>query len=181
MSNKTGAIAVAKRRANRGISSEPVELSTGVTARLIPVSISIITEAQAAVPDPAVPMWYNESKGVEEENPNHPAYEAALKAVEQERSLAAIDAVIMFGVELVDGMPEDNSWIKKLQLRAKLGLSKVDLSSFNLEDEIELEFLYKKYIAVTTADLKPLMDASGLTEAGMELEVAEATNSFPSN
>ena len=177
MTTKSGAVIVAKKLAARSGVNAPFALSTGVEARFTPVSISIITEAQSAIPDPPVPIWHNESKGTDEPNPNHPDYLKALERIDSERNLAAIDAMVMFGVELVNGVPEDGKWLKTLKLRQKMGLSNVDLSIFDLEDEIELEFLYKKYFAVAAADIAGLMKMSGVKEEDIE----EAMKSFPDN
>ena len=171
-------VGVAKRRSQ--ITNEvedELTLSTGYRARLLPVSISIINEAQAAIPDPPVPMWYNESKGVEEPNPDHPDYAAAIERTEQERNLAAIDAIIMFGVELVDGLPENDDWLKKMRLRSKMGLTKVDLSQYDLKDPIEIQYIFKKYIAVGTRDIVTLMKFAGVTEDS----ISEASRSFRSD
>jgi hypothetical protein len=171
-----GAVSTAKRRRAR-VESGPITLSTGIEARLLPVSISLINEAQAAIPDPEVPMWHNESKDTYEPNPNHPQYKRDLEQVEADRNVAAIDAMVMFGVELVDGMPEDDGWLKKLKLRQRVGLSTVDLGDFDLKDEIDLEYLYKKYVAVATPDVAKLMKASGVSEE----DIAEAARSFRDN
>ena len=173
---KPAAIAVAKRRSTRDI-NEVLTFSTGVEVKLVPVSISIITEAQAAIEDPKIPLWYNESKDIHEENPNHPDYIKALEKVDETRNLAAIDAMILFGVELIEGMPENDRWLKMLQLSTKRGLLKIDFDTFDLTDSLELEYLYKKYIAVGPPDIAVIMKASGVDEE----EIAEASRSFRDN
>lgn len=174
---KSTAVTTAKRRAARSTGNEPITLSTGVKARFIPVSVSVITEAQAAIPDPKVPMWFNEAKGKEEPNPAHPDYERALKATENERNLAAIDALIMFGIELLDGVPNDDRWVKTLKMRERLNLTTVKLSDYDLEDDFDREFLYKKYFAVSAVDVSSLMQFSGVSEE----DIAEAARSFQDN
>jgi hypothetical protein len=178
MTSKNVAVGTARKRARRQTSGVRV-LSTGVRARLVPVSISIINEAQAAIADPLVPMWHNESKGTDEPNPNHPDYLKALEVVDQERNLAAIDAMILFGVELEDGVPneEENNWLRKLRMSARLKLVQIDFDAWDLSDELELEFLYKKYIAVSAADLPDVMKASGVSEE----DISQAAESFRNN
>jgi len=171
-------VGVAKRREQMSKQvQDDVILSTGYAAKLVPVSISIINEAQAAIPDPPVPVWHNEAKGTDEPNPDHPDYAKALNKAEELRSLAAIDAIIMFGVELVDGVPEDDKWLRLLALRAKMGLTNVDLSIFDMDDPIERMYVFKKYIAVGAKDVVVLMQFAGVTEES----ISEASRSFRSD
>jgi hypothetical protein len=141
-------------------------LSTGVRAILTPVSASLIDEVTAKVKDPKVPMWINEDKGREEPNPGNPDYIAALADAERERGKAAMDALVMFGVDLVDGVPEDDSWLKKLQF-LKVVEDRDDLS------HMEREFAYKKFVAVSAADIGKITELSGISAE--DVEDAEAT------
>jgi len=174
-SKNTAAVRTAKRR--RGRKKQSGVLSTGIKARLLPVSISVINEAQAAVPNPEVPQWHNEAKDTWEDNPNHPDYIRALAQVETDRNVAAIDAMVLFGVELTDGMPEDDYWLRKLRLAIRRNLLQLDLSEYDLEDELDREFVFKKYVAVAAPDTRELMEASGINEE----DIAEASRSFPDN
>ena len=100
----------------------------------------------------------------------HPAYLAAMDRWETKRSLASMDAMAMFGVELLDEVPsdEESDWARKLKL---LGMD------FNLDDPVEREFFYKKYIALAGTDYMLLGSLSGLTEEA----IAEAASSFRGN
>jgi len=80
-----------------------------------------------------------------------------------------MDAMIMFGFELVDGVPEGDGWIKQLKLLS------IDVS--DSDDEVEREFLYKKFVVVTPEDLKLVTDISGLSAEA----IREAEASFPGN
>lgn len=149
-----------------------VTLSTGVRVRLHPVSGSLVEDLKAAIPDPPVPVVWIEAKEREEENPNDPRYLAAVEKTRQERGDAVLDALIMFGVELVDGLPEDDTWLKKLRLLEKV--RQLDLSGFNLKDDFDLEFLYKRYVAVAGADLQMLAPLQSVRPQ----EVARARKMF---
>jgi len=173
--NQTAAIKAAKKR--RGRRSSSGVLSTGINAKLLPVSITVINEAQAAVPNPEVPKWFNEAKDEWEDNPNHPDYERALKQLETDRNVAAIDAMVLFGVELTDGVPEDDKWLAKIRLAVRQNLLTVELGEYDLTDELDREFIYKKYVAVAAPDTRELMEASGISEE----DIAEASRSFPDN
>jgi len=142
----------AKRIARGQGDSEIVTLSTGVVVRLKPVSSSLVEEMKAAIKMPPVPVVWIEEKEREEENPNDPRYVEAVEEVQRRRAEAIFDALCIFGVELVDGLPEDAGWLKKLRFLEKQGT--LDLSDFDLEDEFDLEFIYKRYVAVAGTDLQ---------------------------
>jgi hypothetical protein len=142
-----------------------VTLSTGVRVRFVPVSAKTITEVTAKLKYPPVPKWFNERRGVEEENPNDPVYLQDRAQVDQERGNTAMDAMAMFGVELVDDVPEDNGWVKRLHL---IGIV------FNADDPIEREFYYKKHVAMGNDDWGLLASASGISEE----DIAQAEQSF---
>jgi len=154
---------------------EPITLSTGVKAYLNPVAVSLVEDIGNAVEPPPVPTVYNEAKGREEPNPNHPQYLQDVRRYNEERAMAMADAAIVFGLDLVDGAPDDDTWIKKLQFVAKR--SSLDLSAFDLDDPFDREFVYKKYVAVGSQDLVLVMKKAGL---GQE-DVDEALETFPSS
>lgn len=166
--NASPVVKVARRRAQAGNDAEQL-LSTGIRARLVPVAAALVEEAMAEVKDPPIPKWHNPDKDREEDNPSDPGYLDALAEARRQRGLAAIDTAIMFGVELLDGLPEDDSWIKKLKFLEKRG--RISLAGYDLEDQIDLEFVYKKFIAVGGADYGLLGGISGISAA----EVAQAS------
>jgi len=151
-------------REHRNASGDTV-LSTGVRAKLTPVSAALIDEVTSRIHNPVVPTWHNPDTGRDDPNPLHPDYIAALGEANRKRGMAALDAVIMFGVGLVESVP-DTGWEKKLK---RLGVE-VDVS-----DPDEREWSYKKYVAVGAADLNRLMALSGVSQ---EAE-ARAADSFP--
>ena len=78
----------------------------------------------------------------------------------------------MFGIELVDDIP-DNGWDKKLKYLERLG--HLDLTEFDFKDELDRDFLYKRYIAVGSDDLVKIARMGGLQPE--DLDAADA--SFP--
>jgi hypothetical protein len=91
--------------------------STGVKIRIKPVSSMIIQRAQEAVPLPpvflqAVPGPNGTVKFAD--NPNHPDYIERKREAESQRGIKAIEAMILYGVELVDGLPADDEWLEDL-------------------------------------------------------------------
>ena len=139
-------------------------LSTGVRVRLKPVSPSLLAEVVSRVVYPEIPTFHNEGKGRDEENPHHPAYLAALAQANQEQGVAMMDALSLFGLELLDEIPDDG-WDKRLHL---LGIK------FDLDDPVEREFYYKKHVAMTVEDFGLLKSLSGVTPEG----VSRAEKSF---
>jgi hypothetical protein len=180
--NASAVVALAKNQAKQAKQGAPIELSTGLGYAVFkPVSTVLITESLATVKDPPVPMWHNPDKDREEENPNHPDYIKALETAAIERSNRVIDAIVMFGVTLTDedgspvDLPEDASWLRKLQFLSKRG--GVDLEGFDLKDDFDLEFLYKRYVALGQAELGIMTRMSGISEE----DITRAEDTFPGN
>ena len=153
------AVETAKRQAREETSQEGTVLSTGVRVRLHSVSASLIDEVRSRIKDPDVPIFHDEEKGREMPNPADPVYLRQLGEAEDKRNKATTDAMVMFGVELLDGLPKDDKWIHQLKF---LGIE-VDSS-----DSLAMEFAYKKYKAVGTPDLPLLYSASAVTEQEVE-------------
>jgi len=162
----------AKQIASGQGEEQVVTLSTGVCVRLHPVSSSLVEEMKAAIPMPPVPVVYIEAKDREEENPNDPRYIDAVEDVTRKRGDAILDALLIFGVELMDGLPEDKVWLKKLRLLERR--NNLDLSDFDMDDDFDLEFLYKKYVAVAGTDLSVISGLHGFRP----MEVARARATF---
>lgn len=135
-----------------------VTLSTGVRARIIPVASPLIDEINSRIPDPNVPVQVID--GQEHANPLHPEYRQAMADASAKRTTAVLDAFVMFGVELIDGVPEDDEWIKKIKFMEKRGA--IDLSCYNMKDPMDREFVYKRYIAVSSKDTRKIGVASGV-------------------
>jgi len=161
--------------------SKPILLSTNHWAWLRPVSASIISEAQTSISSPPVPKWFNEDKDREEENPNDPAYQLALLNAEAERNNVGIESMIMFGVDLCDSegtlleAPPEGEWLGKLKYMERKKM--LDLSEYNLDDDFDVMFLYKKYIAVSAMDIPLISAASGVSEE----DISDALASFPAS
>lgn len=139
-------------------------LSTGYRVRLKAVPIGLLNEVQLRISDPPVPMWHNPDKDREEENPSDPEYVRVCEELELQRAIATLDATILFGVDLVDGVPPKEEWLPKLQFLHKLG--HIDLDPYNFDDPLECEFLFKKFIVVSRADVRKITSiSSGVQEA----------------
>lgn len=158
------------------IGQEVFELPGTVRFRITPVSIQLIQDVEATIEEPQPPMWANPEKdGREEPNPSDPEYLRARARATRQRNIAVMDAMVMMGVELVEGLPEDDSWLDKIkQLEKRKMLS---LESFDLDDPIDREFLYKRYVIANGEVIELISKAAGVSEEA----VREAEASFPGN
>ena len=150
-------------------------LSTGVRVHIHPVSARLLTECMARVKKPTVPTYFDEDRQRDFPNPSDPLYLAALEERDSEQTNVAMDALIMFGVVLVDGIPDDG-WEKKLQLLEKLG--HLDLGEYDMDEDLDRQFVYKKFVAVSAADMPLLQKASGVVD---EEDLEKAEESFQGN
>ena len=168
------AVTVAKEQRAKQADDGALTLSTGIKARLKSVSQSIIQDAVALCKEPRPPMWPNPDKdGREEPNPLDPEYLEAMDEHKRKIRAVTFDTFAMFGIELVDGLPADDGWLKRLRVMEKLG--HLDLGRFDLDDEIDREFLYKRYVAMGNEDYVLIGIVSGITQE----EVRQAADSFP--
>jgi hypothetical protein len=166
------AVRAARQREDRP-TERVVTLSTGYRAVLKPVSVALIDTVAGMTPRPKVPMWANPDKptqehleGRPEPNPADPQYLADLEAATRKRNQAINDALILFGVKLLDPLPPDAEWVPMLEM---LGIDVPD-------DPLARELCFKRYVAVAAPDLVPLASLSGM--GGEELK--EAVESFRS-
>lgn len=150
-------------------------LSTGVRAVLKPVPAYMVDAMLGEIKEPRPPKQFIESKGREEENPFDPDYLDAIEEANHRRGLITLKAMMMFGVDLVDGIPDLDEWLPRLQWMAKN--SNLDLSDYDLDDPLDLEFLYKSHIAVGNVDIMKITILSGMTNE----EVVEAMRGFQSS
>lgn len=166
----SAAVDVAKRkREEKKELGTIVTLSTGIRARIVPVAAHLIDEAMFEIKDPLVPKQ-DLGKGRDEPNPLDPEYKQALSDAEHARGIAASDTLILVGVQLIDEIPEDGTWLKHLKFLEKLGHFKV-LNKFDLEDELDREFVFKKYHAISTRDFTLIGNASGMSQEEIDLAV----------
>jgi len=162
----------AKEIAGQGDVDVIVTLTSGVRVQLKAVSSSLVEDVKASIPYPDVPRVWIEAKEREEENPNDPVYLAAVERINVQRGDAVLDALCLFGVDLVDGLPEDTTWLRRLKFLAKKG--RLNLDGFDFEDDFDLEYLYKRYVAVAGADMHTIAPLYGVRP----LEVAQARDTF---
>lgn len=148
----------------------------GVKIKVRPVSALLIQEITSRIKDPNPPMQPNPDKdGRMEENPFDPTYLDELKEATTQRALATSDTMVMFGLDLMNGLPKDETWLKKLRWLEKAG--RLDLSNIDFDDPFEKEFAFKKFIAATNPTIMEVTRASGVSQADIDI----ATESFQRN
>lgn len=160
---------VAKEQSSDNI----ITLHGGVRIKLIPVPASLIDAVTSKIKEPEIPRVTLDD-GRETLNPLDEQYVLDLAEVNRQRGLAGIDALALFGVELVDGLPPDEEWLSKLQYAEQMGLIDV-LGNYDLDDPIMKELVYKKYVGVTTDILAEVTKISGISPEEVDL----AEESFP--
>ena len=156
--------------------SDNYTLSTGVRAKLKPVAPRLLDDVSHRIKDPVAPMEHNEEYDRDEPNLFDPEYNKALKDAAYERGMAQLDVLLVCGVELLEGIPPVKTWLPQLKMLEKL-TKQAFLADFDLEDELDREYVYKKYIAVGNSDLLQLSKLAGLTPQ----EVEQAARAFPGN
>lgn len=153
-------------------SNNVITLSDGRRAKILPVTASLIDEVTSSIKDPPVPMFYIKDREETVPNPDDPNYIKECAEKSKERGGAAIDALMMFGVELLDGVPDDDAWLNKLKNLQRMG--RLNLAEYNLEDPVDREFLYKKFIIGDNRLIQKITEVSAITQADIE----EAERSF---
>jgi hypothetical protein len=133
----------------------------GYKIRTKAIPVAIITDVTNKIPDPEIPVWHNEEYNRDEQNPNDPAYIKAQEEVDRRRGEAMIDATVMFGIDIIGGVPPTEQWLPKLKFMERRG--QIDLSTYDLSDELEREFVFKRYIIANIALINYIQNMSSVT------------------
>jgi hypothetical protein len=149
------------------MTDEIVTLSSGVRAVIKPVPTYLVDQMQAAIKEPVVPTQYIEKLDRHEENPWDADYQREVAEANAARGRMAMEAMIMFGFELVDELPDPDTWLPKLKWLEKR--TTLDLSQWDLDDPIDLEFVFKALIAVSGVDLMKVTIKSGMRNEEIDL------------
>lgn len=153
-----------------------IELSTGVKLKVRPINPMVLDAAlrQNMPPVPKVPRVFIENKGREEENPDDPAYRAAVDEYEAERGRIVQDVAMGLGTEVItvpDGMEsvDGTRWAEDLW----------DVGVLVPDSGLKRYIAWVKFWACRTAQdtvdvISAVMQSVGTPEA----KVAEAADSF---
>lgn len=149
------------------------------------VSPALIDRVQAGIKEPKAPVQLMDT-GEELINYNDPEYQEALRAVEAQRNVAALNAIILFGLQLVDAdgtpidAPEDKRWernLKKMGINWREEMLKMRQVEEFEDEEDELDARNDAYMLLIAfsghaADLELIQTISGADAA--QQAVAEA-------
>jgi hypothetical protein len=172
---------MAKQAAVSGeiVNEEIFKLSTGVRVSFKPVSSMIIQRAHESVPMPnvfvqAVAGPNNTQRFVD--NPNHPVYLELKAAAENQRGMKAIEAMVLMGVNLVDGLPKSDEWLQDLDVVTDLSKYwTIDADGNRVMSDKVKKMLYVMNVAASTADDFTLISDNVIVR---EERVAEVVNTF---
>lgn len=153
--------------------NEIVTLPNGVRVRFHFVAPDLLRKVQDGIEDPPVPKFPNPDDPEREiENPTHPEYLKAKRLANQKRIDAVLQAAMLFGIELIDGLPEDDEWIDNLVFLNLISKEDVIGASNKLK-----EIWYKRFVAIDAKGFDILQEKMGLNQE----DVARARKSFQSN
>lgn len=150
-------------------------LSTGVRVIVDGISTFEIQEINMAMETVRPPIVRDPETGRDIENYDDPHYKEAVTEQNLKRGLLVLDAMLI-GVTLVDGLPQDDGWINVLRFKEKRGL--ISLADLDLNNPIEKEYAFKKYVAFI--DSKDWEILQGKVEE-VSTATAKADAMFPSN
>lgn len=155
-----------------------VVLSSGVVLRHKKFSRLILQAILDKFPYPDPPKVRIPEKDRYEINPNDPHYKEQVAKIDEQRSMAIIDAVIVFGTE-VSNMPdkitpiESDDWIEELEI---IGVNVLK------ENKKSRYLAWIKYVAMvdTESDLAKVMTVFSRMVGASEETVAQAIDNFRS-
>ena len=112
--------AVAEVTTSAPVDLNVITLSTGVQLKKKKFSPFLIQSVISKFKYPPIPEYWDEDRKRGIKNPDHPEYIAQKAEVDEQRGMAAIDALIAFGTELSfipDGFarPEEDEWADDLE------------------------------------------------------------------
>lgn len=162
---------------------DQIRLMNGIELRLKMVPPYVIGDAARRVPVPEVPMAHIESKGIDEPNPNDPAYIEAMIQYQMDTAEAGLNVALVMGTEILsvpEGMymPEADEWIAELEEAFQVidGFGDITLRR---EPEAARKLDWLRYYAIPNEDdVVRLTTILTSTTAITEEEVAAAVAAF---
>lgn len=160
--------------------SEPDEralitLSNGIVIRVLPVPPLVILQAVSRIERPKPPVFHNKETDRDEENPNDPGYQEAMKQYDLDQLEAATYAAMVVGTRFISAPdnsyyvgPDSDEWIRTL---AVIGIT------FDSNNEFSRYYAWLRFHAMSTqADVEQVvngvMAACGVTEREVQNAIA---------
>jgi|SRR3990172_375258 len=169
--NKRAALDTAKEQRDGKSGTDLIDLPYGMQGKILPVAARLLDDVLKRIKDPEPPMLILEGKDRPEPNYSDPEYLKGMRQAEQDRASAGMDAMLIFGLQIVGELNIDG-WMDNLRLMQKFG--QVDLSGFDMNDPLEVQYLYKRYIASTPEVFERIGNMSGISP----VEVARKEEAF---
>jgi len=164
VSTKKAAADTKRARANKKVARNKITTTqSGYRVKLVPVAANVLREAMSRIPDALTRVFTNPTDGKEYENPAHPEYIAEVKLVEEERTKASMNAMVLFGMELLDDIPEDNEWLEKCRF-AKLISDDEYKEAISADGKYMREMLFKNFIVSDFKVINQIASMSGVTK-----------------
>ena len=151
-----------------------ITLSTGVQLRIKSMPKHFIFQVTEKYKKPKVPLYFDESKGREEENPDDPDYIEAMQMYLAEIANASTDVAILRGSEIVH-IPDDVMGPDSDEFKMEL-----EVLGFGMIDNSRARYLawIKAIAAPTDADIETLFEEIGRMTGVTEADVAAAAEMF---
>lgn len=150
-----------------------VTLASGHRVRFVPVPHNTLREVQAKIVDPPIPtIPHPEDKTRQIENPMSITYRETLERNKEERLKVVLNALFLFGLELLDPLPADRTWLDKLVLLELINAEEIEGASV-----LQQELWYKKYVIADASVFDKLYGTLGVSEEA----IAQARAAFKSN
>lgn len=74
-------------------------------------------------------------------------------------TVAILDTMALLGFEVVE-MPDNENWKRRIQIYEILG--HVDLNDFDQENEVDMQYLFIRYIFIAPSDIIAIGGAAGM-------------------
>ena len=151
-----------------------VTLSTGVVLRVKKVSRNLIADIIARHAPPSVPLYYNEEKGRQEENPDDPEYLSALQMYRARLGNDINNAIILDGTE-IESVPEalepmtSSRWLERMRLKG-----------YNVDGQDARYLYWVKFVAAddSTDDFRKLIEGVKRQMGILETDVQASVKRF---
>ena len=157
----------------RGLVDE-ITLSTGVVLKVKPVPKHFIFTVTSKFEKPKVPVYFNEKKGREEENPNDPDYAEAVEMYVADIAAAAIDVVILRGTEIIS-VPKDFPDHNSKEWKEEMAILGLPLAT---KERARYLAWIKGMACPLEEDITILMEIIGQHTGVSEADTAEAVERF---
>lgn len=80
-------------------------------------------------------------------------------------TVAILDTMALLGFEVIE-MPASDDWKRRLQIYERLG--HVDLTDYDQENDVDMQYLFIRYIFIAPDDIKAIGGAAGMDKTDID-------------